>query len=89
MWALVLGFEDMRNQLRLSHAEKRALNRRLSREYFWRLGYAVLWRNGKRREALTVFRRGLWLCPWNLVYWKTYLLSLAKCGFTNPSAEEN
>jgi len=76
--ALARGYEELRGQARLTPAQSRALNRRLSQEYFWHLGYALLWRNGRRQEALRMFRRGLWLWPWNLGYWKTYLVALAK-----------
>ena len=61
--------------MRLSRREARALDRRLGREYFWSLGYALYWQHGLRREALEMFRRGLSLCPWNLGFLKTYLLA--------------
>ena len=83
---LLRGYEELRDQLTLTAAENRALNRRLSREYFWRLGYAVLWQSGEKRAALEMFRRGLQLWPWSLSCWKTYLISLAKTRFGNALA---
>ncbi|MFL5341520.1 MAG: glycosyltransferase family 2 protein [Gemmataceae bacterium] len=71
--ALVRGYEDLRKELRFTPAENRALNRRLSQEYFWNVGYTLLWRQGKHDEALTALRRGLRLWPWEWRYWKTYL----------------
>jgi hypothetical protein len=44
-------------------------------ELFWNIGYALLWQNGRRSEALRVFRQGLKLQPRNLLYWKTFLLA--------------
>jgi glycosyltransferase involved in cell wall biosynthesis len=76
--ALVRGFEELRGEVRLSRAETRVLDRRLAREYFWHLGYALLWQHGRRDEALAMFRRGLRLDPWDLRYWKVYAAALAK-----------
>jgi hypothetical protein len=85
------GFEDLRQRVRLTPAESRALDRRLSREYFWHLGYP-LFRHGRRREALALFRKGLALDPINPALWKTYLLALARsalgggdAGTTSPA----
>jgi glycosyltransferase involved in cell wall biosynthesis len=78
--ALVRGFEELRGQVAFGPAEERALRRRLSREYFWHLGYALLWQNGQRREALAMFRRGLRLSPWDLSLWKTYLLARVRAA---------
>jgi glycosyltransferase involved in cell wall biosynthesis len=76
--AVARGFEELRDEVRMSEAEHRALNQRLSREYFWTLGYALLWQQGRRAEAIEMFRRGLRLHPWNFKYWKTYLLALTR-----------
>jgi len=70
------GLEELRSQVRLTSAESRALDRRLSGLYFWFLGYSAFWQHGRQDEALNMFRRGLWLRPWNIWYWKTYLLAL-------------
>lgn len=73
--AMVQGYEDLPSQVPLSTAQSRALKQRLSEEYFWKLGYMLLWCNGRRQEALQMFRRGLWLRPFDLGYWKTYLFA--------------
>ncbi len=80
--AMIRGFEDLRSQVRLSKKECNALKRRLSREYFWGLGYAILWNNRCRREALRMFWRGLRLSPWDLRYWKTYALAVLRTSCT-------
>ena len=78
---VVRCYEATEQYAELSRAEKRALGDRLSKEYFWHLGYAILWRNNCRREALQMFRRGLRLRPFDLKCWKTYLACLGRCLF--------
>jgi glycosyltransferase involved in cell wall biosynthesis len=75
MKALVRGYEQLGREVTLTRREERALRRRLSREYFWHLGYSLLWRNSRRREALAMFERGLKLWPWDAACWKTYFLA--------------
>jgi glycosyltransferase involved in cell wall biosynthesis len=75
---MVSGLERLRAEVQLSPRQARALARRLSREYFWHLGYQSLWSAGRDREALEMFRRGLSAWPWNVAEWKTYLLAQAK-----------
>ncbi len=76
--ALIRGFEELRAEVPMAPASTRALKRRLSCEYFWKLGYAVLWQNGRRAEALKMFRCGLRLWPWDWRYWKTYVGALIR-----------
>jgi glycosyltransferase involved in cell wall biosynthesis len=76
--ALVRGFEELRDEVSLSAAEERALRLRLSRVYFWNLGYNLLWQHGRTGEALQMFRRGLWAWPWSPRCWKTYLGAVVK-----------
>jgi glycosyltransferase involved in cell wall biosynthesis len=75
---LAEGYEGLRHQVRLTPAQDRALTRRLSREYFWRLGYHMLQVPGQEAEALGYLWRGLRLWPTNLGLWKTYLVSRLK-----------
>jgi glycosyltransferase involved in cell wall biosynthesis len=70
--------ESLHHDARLTKRESRALRRRLSRDYFWVLGYALLWRQGRREEAMKMFRHGLRLWPWDWRYWKTYLGALTR-----------
>jgi glycosyltransferase involved in cell wall biosynthesis len=73
--AVAQGFEDLASEIPLRPAEHRALRRRLNREFFWHLGYNLLWQNGRRQEALVMFRRGLRNWPWSWRCWKTYALA--------------
>lgn len=57
----------------LSPRERRAAHARLAREYFWRLGYAILWTGGRRREALGAFRAGLRHQRRDWRMWKTWI----------------
>jgi glycosyltransferase involved in cell wall biosynthesis len=79
--SLLDGYEGLARELTLSRRERQALRRRLAREYFWLLGYALQWQHGRRHEALASFRRGIAYAPWNLAYWKTYVGALARTCF--------
>jgi len=85
---LTTGFEDILQQATLTRRERRAILRRLSREYFWHLGYVGYWQTGHRQQALKMFKRGLAVWPWHLPAWKTYLLARFKVAWqgTNGSA---
>lgn len=76
--ACIRGFEDLAHQVTLSGPEKRALRRRLNREYFWHLGYSLLWQNGRPDEAFAMFRRGLRAWPWDWRCWKTLIGALVR-----------
>jgi glycosyltransferase involved in cell wall biosynthesis len=78
---LVRGFEDLSHDVSLSSRERRALAKRLAREYFWHIGYTVFWANGRREDAIKAFRRGLALWPWSLRCWKTYTLARVRMVF--------
>jgi tetratricopeptide (TPR) repeat protein len=63
-----------------SPRERRAMRKRLAREYFWHLGYVGYWQAGRKREAIDMFRRGLEAWPWYPSAWKTYLLARLKAA---------
>jgi glycosyltransferase involved in cell wall biosynthesis len=73
--ALIRGFEELRHQINMKPSDLRAWRQRVSREYFWHLGYSLFWRNGRRNEALGAYWQGMRLWPWDIAYWKTYLLA--------------
>jgi glycosyltransferase involved in cell wall biosynthesis len=78
------GYEELPNRgVVLSRAEELARRRRLGDQYFWQIGYALLWQNGRRSEALPMFRRGLNHWPWNLRAWKTYGLAVSRVAMTS------
>jgi len=75
---LIEGYENLSKVIQLTSFECNALKKRLSKEYFWHLGYSLLWQHGKYQEALKMFKKGLQLWPWDMGCWKTYLLSLVQ-----------
>jgi glycosyltransferase involved in cell wall biosynthesis len=79
---LIAGYETLRSHISLGWAETRALERRLARDYFWLLGYHLWQHASDREEALVPFRRALSLWPWNVFFWKTYLLALLRLAVT-------
>lgn len=73
------GYEELPDRrVPLKRAERRALRQRLLTQYFWQVGYALLWQNGRRSEALAAFRRGLGHWPWSPRCWKTAFLALCR-----------
>lgn len=86
---LIDGFEALRGELSWSAAERRELDRRIAQDYFWHIGYAVLWKHGRRVEAVEAYRAGLRSWPWSLACWKTYLLARARLMLAPaPSSSE-
>lgn len=70
---LVDGFEELLREVPLTARDRRAARRRLSREYFWHLGYHGLLPAGRRGEALLAYRQGIKAWPWDWRLWKTYV----------------
>jgi glycosyltransferase involved in cell wall biosynthesis len=79
----ICGFEEILKEGILSKRESRALKQSLSAQYFWHLGYSILWMNGRRDEALRMFRRGLAYWPWRFAYLKTYLIASVRTALTS------
>ncbi len=79
MQAFTGAFEELRHRLPLTPSQRRILDRRLSREYFWNMGYPLALA-GRYDEALTLFARAIRLSPGTLGFYKTALLAwLRKC----------
>jgi glycosyltransferase involved in cell wall biosynthesis len=72
------GYENLLAQADLTQSVRSAIRRRLGSDYFWSLGYTTAWMQGNKRLALEYMRRGIKHCPWNLRFWKTYLLTLVR-----------
>ena len=73
--AMVKGFENLRVELKLTRTERTALNRRISGDCFWQLGYAMYWKHDHPQQALSMFRKAFMLWPWDVKYWKTIVLA--------------
>jgi glycosyltransferase involved in cell wall biosynthesis len=72
------GFEQLLGQGILPSSGRRAVRQRLLEQFFWTLGYSLLWQHSRRREAFAMFHKGLGYWPWSLSCWKTYSLALIK-----------
>jgi glycosyltransferase involved in cell wall biosynthesis len=82
---LTVGIEQLLSELSLNPRARRALLKRLGREYFWHLGYVGFWQAGRRLEALDMYRRGLSAWPWQVGPWKTYVLARLRVAFQRSS----
>jgi glycosyltransferase involved in cell wall biosynthesis len=76
--AVIQGFERLMATGVLNSADRRALKRRVGNEYFWHLGYVLLWQNGRRDEAVQMYRRAIGYYPRNWRYWKTLCVAQAR-----------
>jgi hypothetical protein len=72
---MVDGYEWLGRELDLGRSERCALRRRLSRDYFWSLGYLLSRQPDSQGEALAMLRRGLRLWCWDIGMWKAYILA--------------
>jgi glycosyltransferase involved in cell wall biosynthesis len=75
------GLEELLREVSFTRRERRAFARRLGQEYFWHIGYAVYWMNGRRVDALKAFRTGLRYWPWSPRCWKTYGLAVMRAAW--------
>ena len=80
---LIRGYERLLTESRLSRNERRALKRRLSREYFWNLGYSLYWQRGNADNAIACYRRGIAFNPMNPMQWKTLAIATIKRQLTS------
>ena len=75
---VVRGFEALGEQIPLSRSERWALRRKLSNEYFWRLGFSTLWQHGQYRAALGAYGKAIRLYPFDISCWKTLMIALLR-----------
>jgi glycosyltransferase involved in cell wall biosynthesis len=83
---LIRGFEELPSLVPLTASQRRALNNKLAREYFWHLGYATYWKAGRRREAVRAYEQALKLAPLRLAYWKSYFAARLRMLLPETSA---
>jgi glycosyltransferase involved in cell wall biosynthesis len=79
--SLANAYEELGKTNSLNPAQMRLLNRRVSHDRFWKVGYCLLWQNGRRKEALAKFSQALNSWPWSLSWWKTYVLARIRYTF--------
>jgi glycosyltransferase involved in cell wall biosynthesis len=74
-WLRLLdAYDDMFRLIPLDRSGRLALRRGVAEECFWTFAYGLLWMGGQRREALHYLWRGIRCWPWDVRYWKTFLL---------------
>ena len=73
--AQAAGFERLLAEDELSPRDRGALKKSIAEQYFWQLGYSLYLNNGRYADAMSMFRRGLRYRPFDLHFWKTYLVS--------------
>lgn len=83
---LIGAYEALQRTTKLTATEVRTLRRRVADEWFWTLGYSLLWQNGRSREALAAFRAGIRQWPWDWRYYKTYGGALVKHWYSGGAA---
>jgi glycosyltransferase involved in cell wall biosynthesis len=74
----ISALEFARDHAGFNPDELRSFRRRLAHFHFWRIGYALNWSHGRRRDALASFRTAFRYWPWSAAMWKTYLLCLLR-----------
>ncbi|MEO7191335.1 MAG: FkbM family methyltransferase, partial [Vicinamibacterales bacterium] len=85
MRPIAQGYADLRHEASFTKDEIRAIDERLHLELFWHIGYALLWANGRRAEAIETYRQALKVWPWSAASWKTYVLARLRT-FGQPEA---
>jgi len=77
--AFVASLEGLRRELVLTGKESRAMAARIREECFWMTGYPLI-QQGLYQEGLAMMWRGLKLAPFNVLYWKTFLLAVLRAA---------
>lgn len=81
--AMLQGCSDLLSEMGEHRHAQRIFRKTMAKIQFWRLGYATYWANGERRKALRTFRDGLALDPFNIRFWKTYVLAQLRTYFSS------
>lgn len=76
MEELIASYEATFSAVNLNESEKAALEKRISEDYFWKLGYSLLWQNGYQKRAIEAYKQGFKYQKFNLKFWKTYTIAL-------------
>lgn len=71
---IVKGYERIKEKESLTSNEILMINKRISDEYFWLIGYNIYYYFGDYANALNSFKKGLKIDPFNFYKIKTYFL---------------
>jgi glycosyltransferase involved in cell wall biosynthesis len=78
MQRLIDSYQATFTEIDLTNVEKKELKKRLSEDYFWKLGFSLQWQAGYYQDALQTYKKGLALRPLNWKFWKTYFIAWIK-----------
>ena len=72
--SIIHGYEGLLNRINnLTRSEQRALRKRISHDFFWKIGYNLNWQAGQDQAAFAAFKKGIKLAPFNLRMRKTLI----------------
>ncbi|WP_417749651.1 glycosyltransferase family 2 protein [Rosistilla oblonga] len=69
--SLVRGYLDLKQEVRFSDRELKALHQRVAHDLFWSVGYNIHWMSGDEQGAFSAFAKALRLTPMNTSMQKT------------------
>jgi glycosyltransferase involved in cell wall biosynthesis len=78
MKALIMSYEQTFKLVSLNKKEVKALQARLSKDYFWKLGYSLCAQSNRYKEALKYMKIGLSYNFYELRYYKTISITFIK-----------
>ena len=78
MQRLIESYQATLTEVELTRKESRELKKRLSEDYFWKLGYSLQLAAGQQRSAVNSMWKGIKHYPFKFKYWKTFLVTALK-----------
>lgn len=76
--SLIESYEYTPQLIKLTKSEKAALNRRLSEDYVWKLGYSLYLQCGEYDNGIRAMWRGIRYYPYKIKYWKSLISTYLK-----------
>jgi glycosyltransferase involved in cell wall biosynthesis len=80
MHRLIDSYQATFSEVDLTNTEKRELKKRLSEDYFWKLGYSLQLSSQQYSAAVNSMWKGICLYPFKLKYWKTFITTSLKAA---------
>lgn len=85
MQRLIDSYQATFSEVDLTSTEKRELKKRLSEDYFWKLGYSLQLPSQQYSAAINSMWKGICLYPFKLKYWKTFITTNLKAALKRNS----
>jgi glycosyltransferase involved in cell wall biosynthesis len=83
MQRLIDSYEATFTEINLTNVEKKELKKRLSEDYFWKLGYSLQLASNRSLAAMCSMWKGICLYPYKIKYWKTFSVTFLR-GCKSP-----